>query len=84
MSTERGQQAIGALAGKPVMEGKGVLFKRFADVDVFDIELEARDPWQIIQVVKAIAPEFMRRQVKRVTVDAVAREREAGRRRGRR
>ena len=35
---------IGALAGKPVMEGKAVLFKRFADVDVFDIELDTRDP----------------------------------------
>ncbi|MBW2186521.1 MAG: NADP-dependent malic enzyme, partial [Deltaproteobacteria bacterium] len=35
---------IGALAGKPVMEGKGVLFKRFADVDVFDIELDTKDP----------------------------------------
>ncbi|MCP4246394.1 MAG: NADP-dependent malic enzyme, partial [bacterium] len=35
---------IGALAGKPVMEGKGVLFKRFADVDVFDIELDTHDP----------------------------------------
>ncbi len=48
----------GALAGKPVMEGKGVLFKRFADVDVFDIEVDATDPEQIVQVVKAIAPTF--------------------------
>src|SRR5450631_628164 len=39
---------IGALAGKPVMEGKAVLFKRFADVDVFDIELDTRDPDEII------------------------------------
>jgi malate dehydrogenase (oxaloacetate-decarboxylating)(NADP+) len=48
----------GALAGKPVMEGKGVLFKRFADVDVFDIELDSHDPDEIIKVVKAIAPTF--------------------------
>ena len=48
----------GALAGKPVMEGKAVLFKRFADVDVFDIELDSRDPDVIIQVVAAIAPTF--------------------------
>ena len=48
----------GALASKPVMEGKGVLFKRFADVDVFDIEVDSRDPHTIIQVVKAIAPTF--------------------------
>ena len=40
---------IGALAGKPVMEGKGVLFKRFADIDVFDIELNTHDPDEIIQ-----------------------------------
>src|SRR5512143_2129257 len=46
----------GALAAKPVMEGKGVLFKRFADVDVFDIELNTRDPEVIIQAVAAIAP----------------------------
>jgi malate dehydrogenase (oxaloacetate-decarboxylating)(NADP+) len=48
----------GPLAAKPVMEGKGVLFKRFADVDVFDIELNARDPDVIIQTVAAIAPSF--------------------------
>lgn len=48
----------GAMAGKPVMEGKGVLFKRFADVDVFDIELDSKDPDEIIRVVKAIAPTF--------------------------
>jgi malate dehydrogenase (oxaloacetate-decarboxylating)(NADP+) len=48
----------GALASKPVMEGKGVLFKRFADVDVFDIELDTHDPDEIIRVVKAIAPTF--------------------------
>lgn len=48
----------GALASKPVMEGKAVLFKRFADVDVFDIEVNTHDPDELIQVVKAIAPTF--------------------------
>ncbi len=48
----------GALAGKPVMEGKGVLFKKFADVDVFDIEVNTHDPEVIIQVVAAISPTF--------------------------
>jgi malate dehydrogenase (oxaloacetate-decarboxylating)(NADP+) len=48
----------GPLAAKPVMEGKGVLFKRFADVDVFDIELNSADPQVIIQTVAAIAPTF--------------------------
>lgn len=48
----------GALASKPVMEGKGVLFKKFADVDVFDIELNSHDPEVIIQVVAAISPTF--------------------------
>ncbi len=48
----------GALASKPVMEGKGVLFKAFADVDVFDIEVETRDPDEFIQVVANIAPTF--------------------------
>src|SRR5499425_1236942 len=49
---------IGALAGKPVMEGKGVLFKRFADVDVFDIELASEDPEEVIRVCQLIAPTF--------------------------
>ncbi|HTX89622.1 MAG TPA: NADP-dependent malic enzyme [Anaerolineales bacterium] len=48
----------GALASKPVMEGKGVLFKRFADVDVFDIEVNTHDPDEVIRVAKAIAPTF--------------------------
>jgi malate dehydrogenase (oxaloacetate-decarboxylating)(NADP+) len=48
----------GALAGKPVMEGKGVLFKKFADVDVFDIEVDTHDPELLIQVVAAISPTF--------------------------
>jgi malate dehydrogenase (oxaloacetate-decarboxylating)(NADP+) len=49
---------IGALAGKPVMEGKGVLFKRFADIDVFDIELDTHDPDAIIKAVKLLEPTF--------------------------
>jgi malate dehydrogenase (oxaloacetate-decarboxylating)(NADP+) len=49
---------IGPLAAKPVMEGKGVLFKRFADIDVFDIELAALDPDELIRVVKALEPTF--------------------------
>jgi len=49
---------IGALAGKPVMEGKGVLFKRFADVDVFDIELNSHDPNEIIKAVQMLEPTF--------------------------
>lgn len=49
---------IGALAGKPVMEGKGLLFKIFADIDVFDIEINESDPAKFIEVVKAIAPTF--------------------------
>jgi malate dehydrogenase (oxaloacetate-decarboxylating)(NADP+) len=48
----------GPLAAKPVMEGKGVLFKRFADIDVFDIEVDSTDPEEIINVVRAIAPTF--------------------------
>jgi len=49
---------IGALASKPVMEGKGVLFKRFADIDVFDIEVNEEDPEKFIQIVKALEPTF--------------------------
>jgi len=49
---------IGPEAGKPVMEGKGLLFKVFADVDVFDIEVNEKDPDKFIEVVKAIAPTF--------------------------
>ena len=48
----------GALASKPVMEGKGVLFKKFADIDVFDIELNSHDPDEIIKIVAAISPTF--------------------------
>jgi malate dehydrogenase (oxaloacetate-decarboxylating)(NADP+) len=49
---------LGAAASKPVMEGKGVLFKRFADVDVYDIEVDTLDPEKIIQTAKLIAPTF--------------------------
>jgi malate dehydrogenase (oxaloacetate-decarboxylating)(NADP+) len=49
---------IGALAGKPVMEGKGVLFKRFADIDVYDIELATEDPDEIVHTVKLLEPTF--------------------------
>ncbi|HSJ09847.1 MAG TPA: NADP-dependent malic enzyme [Longimicrobiales bacterium] len=49
---------IGALAGKPVMEGKGVLFKRFADVNVFDIEVDTEDPDELIRCVKLLEPTF--------------------------
>ncbi|MGM9760697.1 MAG: NADP-dependent malic enzyme [Parabacteroides sp.] len=49
---------IGPLAGKPVMEGKGLLFKIFAGIDVFDIEVDEKDPDRFIQTVKAIAPTF--------------------------
>lgn len=49
---------IGALSGKPVMEGKGLLFKIYAGIDVFDIELDEKDPEKFIQAVKAIAPTF--------------------------
>jgi malate dehydrogenase (oxaloacetate-decarboxylating)(NADP+) len=47
---------IGALAGKPVMEGKGVLFKRFADIDVFDIEVDTHDPDEVIKFCQLIEP----------------------------
>jgi len=49
---------LGPLAAKPVMEGKGVLFKRFADIDVFDIEVDEKDPARFIEAVAAISPTF--------------------------
>ncbi|EAU54632.1 NADP-dependent malic enzyme [Mariprofundus ferrooxydans] len=49
---------IGALAGKPVMEGKAVLFKRFADIDVFDIELDENDPMSIVETIARMEPTF--------------------------
>ncbi|MFN3411487.1 MAG: malic enzyme-like NAD(P)-binding protein [Exilispira sp.] len=48
----------GALASKPVMEGKGVLFKRFADIDIVDIEIETDDPDKIVEIVKLLEPSF--------------------------
>lgn len=49
---------IGPEASKPVMEGKGVLFKKFAGIDVFDIELDCKDPKEFIRIVKAMEPTF--------------------------
>lgn len=49
---------IGAMAGKPVMEGKGLLFKIYGGIDVFDIEVNEKDPEKFIEAVKAIAPTF--------------------------
>src|SRR6266403_6339603 len=49
---------IGPLAGKPVMEGKGCLFKKFADIDVFDIELDEKDPDKLVDAVAALEPTF--------------------------
>jgi malate dehydrogenase (oxaloacetate-decarboxylating)(NADP+) len=49
---------VGPLASKPVMEGKGLLFKRFADVDVFDIEIDAPEPDDVVRIVKALEPTF--------------------------
>ncbi|RLA67943.1 MAG: NADP-dependent malic enzyme [Epsilonproteobacteria bacterium] len=49
---------IGPYASKPVMEGKAILFKRFADIDVFDIEIDETDPQKIIQIIKALGPTF--------------------------
>lgn len=49
---------VGALAGKPVMEGKAALFKRFADIDVFDIEMDCDDPEALVETIARIAPTF--------------------------
>src|SRR5690349_22683649 len=49
---------IGALAGKPVMEGKGCLFKKFAGIDVFDLEVNETDPQKIVEIVAALEPTF--------------------------
>jgi malate dehydrogenase (oxaloacetate-decarboxylating)(NADP+) len=49
---------IGPLAGKPVMEGKGVLFKKFAGIDVFDLEIDERDPDKLVDIVAALEPTF--------------------------
>ncbi len=53
-----GLGAIGPLAAKPVMEGKAVLFKKFAGIDVFDIEIEQRDPQKLIEIIAALEPTF--------------------------
>ena len=53
-----GLGAIGPLAAKPVMEGKAVLFKKFAGIDVFDIEIEERDPQKLVDVIAALEPTF--------------------------
>ena len=53
-----GLGAIGPYAAKPVMEGKAMLFKRFADIDVFDIEVDASDPEEFIKAVKTLEPTF--------------------------
>src|ERR1700755_3292637 len=49
---------IGPEAGKPVMEGKGVLFKIFADIDVFDIEINEKEPEKLVQIIKSLEPTF--------------------------
>lgn len=49
---------IGSLAGKPVMEGKGVLFKRFANIDVFDIEIQEKDPQKLVDIIASLEPTF--------------------------
>jgi malate dehydrogenase (oxaloacetate-decarboxylating)(NADP+) len=53
-----GLGAIGPLAGKPVMEGKGVLFKKFAGIDVFDIEINERDPDKLVDIIASLEPTF--------------------------
>jgi malate dehydrogenase (oxaloacetate-decarboxylating)(NADP+) len=49
---------IGPLAAKPVMEGKGILFKKFADIDVFDIEINEKDPKRLVEIIASLAPTF--------------------------
>src|SRR4051812_26673266 len=49
---------IGALAGKPVMEGKGCLFKKFAGIDVFDIEINETDPDKLVEIIASLEPTF--------------------------
>ncbi|MFU8899906.1 MAG: NADP-dependent malic enzyme, partial [Roseinatronobacter sp.] len=53
-----GLGAIGPLAAKPVMEGKAVLFKKFAGIDVFDLELDERDPDKLVEMIAALEPTF--------------------------
>src|SRR5690606_22243052 len=49
---------IGPLAGKPVMEGKGVLFQKFAGIDVFDIEIDEKDPDKLVEIIASLEPTF--------------------------
>ena len=53
-----GLGTIGPLAAKPVMEGKAVLFKKFAGIDVFDIEIDERDPARLVDIIAALEPTF--------------------------
>jgi malate dehydrogenase (oxaloacetate-decarboxylating)(NADP+) len=53
-----GLGAIGALAAKPVMEGKAALFKKFAGIDVFDLEIDETDPERLVQIIAALEPTF--------------------------
>src|SRR6185503_4796792 len=53
-----GLGAIGPLAAKPVMEGKAVLFKKFANLDVFDLEIDERDPDKLVDIIAALEPTF--------------------------
>jgi malate dehydrogenase (oxaloacetate-decarboxylating)(NADP+) len=53
-----GLGAIGPLAAKPVMEGKGVLFKKFAGIDVFDLEISERDPDKLVEIIASLEPTF--------------------------
>jgi malate dehydrogenase (oxaloacetate-decarboxylating)(NADP+) len=53
-----GLGAIGPLAAKPVMEGKAVLFKKFANIDVFDLEIEERDPDRLVEIIASLEPTF--------------------------
>lgn len=66
---------IGPLAGKPVMEGKGLLFKIFAGIDVFDIEVNEKDPEKFIQTVKAISPTFGGINLEDIKAPSVSRSR---------
>ncbi len=67
---------IGALAGKPVMEGKSMLFKTYADIDAFDIEVDETDPEAFIRTVKAIAPDLRGHQPRRHQGPGVLRDRD--------
>ncbi len=72
---------IGAAAGKPVMEGKGVLFKRFADVDVFDINVNCKDVDLLCQIVKSLEPTFGGINLEEIKAPSASRWRSGSRRR---